>query len=56
MEPVLKLPGLNVTELKSLFKKAYLNLVPSSLWKLIKKRKFHLIKKIFVDVPKIVAS
>lgn len=56
MEPVLKVPGISVTELKNLFHRAYLTFVPSALWKLIKKRKFHLIKKIIIGTPKMVTS
>lgn len=56
MEPVLKVSGLSVTELKNLFKEAYLNFVPSSLWKLIKKRKFRLIEKILLETTKMVTS
>jgi hypothetical protein len=54
MEPVLKVPGLSYKELKGLFKEAYLNFVPSSIWKLIKKRKFRLIEKILLETPKMV--
>jgi anaerobic magnesium-protoporphyrin IX monomethyl ester cyclase len=56
MEPVLKVPGLSVTELKGLFKEAYLNFVPSSLWKLIKKRKFRLLEKILIEATRMVTS
>jgi radical SAM superfamily enzyme YgiQ (UPF0313 family) len=56
MKPVLKVPGISETELKSLFKKAYLNFVPSSLWMLIKKRKFRLLERILVEATKMIAS
>ena len=55
MEPVLKVPGVQVHELTALFKEAYLHFVPSSLWKLITKKKLRLLEKILVEATKMVA-
>ncbi len=55
MEPVLKVPGVHVRELTDLFKEAYLHFVPSSLWKLVTKKKFRLLEKILLEATKMVA-
>jgi radical SAM superfamily enzyme YgiQ (UPF0313 family) len=56
MEPVLKVPGVSSKELWRLFKEAYLSFVPSSLWKLVKKKKFRLIERIVTGIPKMVIN
>lgn len=52
IEQVMKVPGINENELRDLFRDAYLGYVPSYLYKVVRKKKFGLIKNILVSATR----
>jgi anaerobic magnesium-protoporphyrin IX monomethyl ester cyclase len=56
MEQVMRVPGLDENKLRSLFRDAYLSSIPYYLLKVLRKRKFGLIKNIIVGTAQTMTS
>jgi radical SAM superfamily enzyme YgiQ (UPF0313 family) len=52
MEQVMRVPNITEKEMRKLFRDAYLGCLPAYLWKVVKKKKFGLIKNIFIGTAK----